>query len=225
MNEILEDCEIRSKIYRLLKNVFLKPPSQEFLNYLRELNGVNDSASTPDVVKGLELLRKGANCEPEKLSLEHTRLFIGPYKLPAPPYESVYRTDERLVMQQPTIEVRKAYLQAGLEVKGIYTNPDDHISAELEFMEYLCNKTASFLKNRDAHEAVKHLELQRKFLEEHLSKWVAAFSEDILRNTEQDFYRGAALLLRGFISLETERITKIMPAVKKDPPLRYRVPL
>lgn len=206
MTEILEDIEIRSKIYRLLKNVFLKPPSQDLLNYLRELDGINDSASTPDVVKGLELLGKGANCEPEKLALEHTRLFIGPYRLPAPPYESVYRTDERLVMQQPTIEVRKAYREAGLEVKGIYTNPDDHISAELEFMEYLCGKTASSLKSKDAQEAMKHIELQRKFLEEHLNKWVPAFSEDIIKNTNQDFYRGAALLLRGFISLERERM-------------------
>lgn len=212
MNEILEYCEIRSKIYTLLKNVFLKPPSQDLLNYLRELNGVNDSTSTPDVVKGLELLGKGANCEPEKLALEHTRLFIGPYRLPAPPYESVYRTDDRLVMQQPTIEVRKAYLKAGLEVKGIYTSPDDHISAELEFMEYLCDKTASSLKTQDAHEAMKHIELQRKFLEEHLNKWVPAFSDDIIKNTKQDFYRGAALLLRGFISSETERMEHYLSA-------------
>lgn len=208
MNEIIEDCEIRSKIYGLLKNIFLKPPSQDLLNYLKELGGFNDKVSTPDIVKGLDLLRKGADCEPEKLALEHTRLFIGPYRLPAPPYESVYRTAERLVMQQPTIEVRKAYLQAGLQVKGIHTNPDDHISAELEFMEYLCDKTASSMRNQDAHKAMKHIELQEKFLEEHLNIWVPAFSEDILKSTEQDFYRGAASLLRGFISLETE-LTKI----------------
>lgn len=205
MNETLDDSEIRVKIYRLLKNVFLKPPSQEFLSYLRELDSINDNESTPDLVKGLELLRKGADCEPEKLALEHTRLFIGPYRLPAPPYESVYRTDERLVMQQPTIEVRKAYRNAGLEIRGIHTNPDDNISAELEFMEYLCDKTASSLKSKDTQEAMKYIELQRKFLEEHLNKWVPAFSEDIIKNTKEDFYRGAALLLRGFISLETER--------------------
>jgi len=205
MTEIL-GSEIRSKIYRLLKNVFLKPPSHDLLDYLREHNGVGESAGNQDIAKGLELLRKGADCDSEKLALEHTRLFIGPYRLPAPPYESVYRTDDRLVMQQPTIDVRKAYLQAGLEVKGIYTSPDDHISAELEFMEYLCDKTASSLKTQNAREAMKHIELQRKFLEEHLNKWVPAFSEDIIKNTKQDFYRGAALLLRGFISLERERM-------------------
>lgn len=204
MSEILEDTEMRGNIYRLLKNLFLKPPSEEFLNFLRKLNGIDDSKD--DLVEGLKLIKKGACFEPEKLLLEHTRLFIGPYKLPAPPYESVYRTDERLVMQQPTIEVRKAYLQAGLEVKGIHTSPDDHISAELEFMEYLCDKTASALKNQDACEAMRYIELQRKFLEEHLNKWVPAFSEDILRSAKQDFYRGAALLLRGFVSSETEKI-------------------
>lgn len=209
MNVTLEDSEMRSKIYRLLKNVFFMPPSQNLLSYLKELDGINDNTTTPDIVKGLELLKKGANCEPEELALEHTRLFIGPYRLPAPPYESVYRTAERLVMQQPTIEVRKAYRNAGLEIKGIHTNPDDHISAELEFMEYLCDKAASSLKNQDTHEAVKHIECQQKFLEEHLNKWVPAFAEDIITNAKQDFYRGAALLLRGFISLETERVKYI----------------
>lgn len=210
MTELFEDNEIRSKIYRLLKNVFLKPPSHDLLDYLREFNGVGESAGNQDIARGLELLRKGADCEPEKLALEHTRLFIGPYRLPAPPYESVYRTDDRLVMQQPTIDVRKAYREAGLEVKGIHTNPDDNISAELEFMEYLCDKAASSLKNQDAHEAMKHTELQQKFLEEHLNKWIPAFSDDIIKNTKQDFYRGAALLLRGFISLERERMKSVM---------------
>jgi TorA maturation chaperone TorD len=208
MNELIEDNEMRGSIYRLLKNVFLRPPSGEFLNSLKELNSINDSGDIPDIVKGLELLRKGADSEPEKLVLEHTRLFIGPYRLPAPPYESVYRTDERLVMQWPTIEVRKAYLQAGLEIKGIHANPDDHICAELEFMEYLSDKTALSLKNEDANTAMKYLELQGKFLEGHLNKWVPAFSEDILRDAKHDFYRGAALLLRGFIFSEKERMIK-----------------
>lgn len=211
MDEISEDLETRTIVYRLLKNLFLKPPSKEILGNLRKLNSF-ENIGNPDLVGGLEHLRKGADCEKDKLALEHTRLFIGPYKLPAPPYESVYRTKERLVMQQPTIEVRKAYLQAGLEVKGIYTSPDDHISAELEFMEYLCDKTASSLKNQDAYETMKHIELQRKFLEEHLNKWIPAFSDDIIKNTKQDFYKGAALLLRGFISSETERMEHYLRA-------------
>ncbi len=209
MNEILQDLDTRIKVYILLKNLFLKPPSEEILDYLKGLNNVEISTTT-DLVKGLELMKKGAGYEQEKLALEHTRLFIGPYRLPAPPYESVYRTAERLVMQQPTIEVRKAYRQAGLEVRGIYTNPDDHICAELEFMEYLCGKTASSLKNHDIHEAIRYLEFQKKFLEEHLNKWVPVFTEDILKNTGQDFYKGAALLLRNFISAETGQIKEII---------------
>jgi TorA maturation chaperone TorD len=46
------------------------------------------------------------------------------------------------------------------------------------------------------------IELQKKFLKEHLNKWIPAFSGEILRSTKQDFYKGAALLLRGFISSE-----------------------
>lgn len=205
VSELLEDTESRRKIYGLLKTLFLKPPSEESLTLIRELNSSDYSEDAPDLAKGLKLLRKGAHCDPEELALEHTRLFIGPYRLPAPPYESVYRTTERLVMQKPAIEVRKAYLEVGLEMQGIHTNPDDHISAELEFMEYLCDKTASSLKN--VMEAVHYVELQKRFIHEHLSKWVPAFSNDIVKSTKQDFYRGAALLLQEFIASEEEYLS------------------
>ncbi|MBI2937571.1 MAG: molecular chaperone TorD family protein [Thaumarchaeota archaeon] len=197
-----------------MKTLFLRPPSKDLLNYLRKIEDVRDSVATPEIAKGIDLLRKGANILPERLALEHTLLFIGPYRLPAPPYESVYRTAERLVMQQPTKEVRRAYRDAGLEVKGISTSPDDHVCAELEFMQHLCVKTASSLKKRKPHTAIKHLESQRKFLDEHLINWVPEFSDDILRNTKQDFYKGVALLLSGFVSSEREHIPEIIEAVR-----------
>lgn len=72
------------------------------------------------------------------------------------------------------------------------------------------------LNNHDAREAMKYFELQKKFLEEHLNKWVPAFSEDIFRNTEKDFYKGAGLLLRVFISSETEHIAEVIETLKSQ---------
>lgn len=216
MHEILKDLELRGDIYKLLKTLFLTPPSKDLLNYLRKIEDIRDNVVTPEIARGIDLLRKGANILPERLALEHTLLFIGPYRLPAPPYESVYRTAERLVMQRPTIEVRRAYREAGLEVNGISAGPDDHVCAELEFMQHLCVKTTSSLKKRNSQAAINHLESQRKFLDEHLIKWVPEFSDDILRNTKQDFYKGVALLLSGFISSEREHIPEIIEAVRRE---------
>lgn len=64
----------------------------------------------------------------------------GAGKLPAPPYESVYASQGRSVMQEKTIEVRKKYLEAGLLPTMLYKIPDDHVATEFEFMYYLYAK-------------------------------------------------------------------------------------
>ena len=48
----------------------------------------------------------------------YTKLFIGPAKLPAPPWESVYATGEPLLFQESTLAVREAYRRAGYAAAG-----------------------------------------------------------------------------------------------------------
>ena len=69
----------------------------------RELLGVLESAAGADA-GGLDAWKA-----------EYTRLFVGPAALPAPPWESVYTSHGRLVMQPSTLEVRSAYHKCGFE--------------------------------------------------------------------------------------------------------------
>lgn len=65
--------------------------------------------------------------------------------MPAPPYESCYRSPERVLPQASALEVREQYRNAGLAVKRLNREPDDHIGLELEFMYYLNHQASAAL--------------------------------------------------------------------------------
>ena len=49
---------------------------------------------------------------------EYTRLFVGPAALPAPVWESPYRTKELTLFQENTLSVRAAYRAPGVKCAG-----------------------------------------------------------------------------------------------------------
>lgn len=212
MGELTEICATRRNIYRLLKNIFLGPPSKEFLGALSPGVGRGSSRGA-DLERGLEMLKRGSGAPQKDLVCEYTRLFVGPHALPAPPYESVYLSGDRLVMQGPAVEVRKRYRRAGLEIEDA-GKPDDHVSAEFEFMEYLCGRVEESLKEGDEKRALEYLIEQKEFLEGHVLKWVPAFCRDIFGSSTSDFYRGAAMLTRGFLTLDGEEVDRCIKALK-----------
>jgi TorA maturation chaperone TorD len=84
------------------------------------------------------------------------------------PSECVYTTADHLIMQKSRDDVAKIYMDMGLEKVAKFTEPEDHIALELQFMAYLSGKTSEALKNKDHGAAERYLEVQRDFLDEHL---------------------------------------------------------
>ena len=76
----------------------------------------------------------------EAFKVEFSRLFVGPYEMPAAPYGSVYLEEGRKMMGDSTLDVRNRYREAGLDTAQTFKDAPDHISAELEFMHYLIFK-------------------------------------------------------------------------------------
>ena len=145
----------------------------------------------------------------EDLEVEYTRLFVGPDRVLCPPYESVYREDvselERgLLMGPSTVEVAKWYNSMGLRLKEDFKDLPDHIAVELEFMHYLCREELRALDEGDAGRAKRLRENQKRFFEKHLYMWVPMFVSRIFENTDSEFYKLAALLLKQFIEEEKE---------------------
>jgi TorA maturation chaperone TorD len=161
----------------------------------------------PDVMDGLALLNRWGNLPAgidesmfQDLKIDNTRLFFGPGRVLAPLWESVYFTEERLVFQESTLDVRRWYQRFGLEPENLHKEPDDHIALEMAFIAHLASLSVHSLEKGEEQECEKLLRAQRDFANEHLLKWAAVWCQQVFENARTDFYRGIALLTRGALA-------------------------
>ncbi len=98
----------------------------------------------------------------------------------AAPFESVWRDEDGLVLQQPTFDVRAFFRRHGVAAADWRVMADDHLALELEFVALL-------LERGDGADALH-------FLDEHLMIWMPAFAEAVERRAATAFYRSLARL-------------------------------
>jgi TorA maturation chaperone TorD/Fe-S-cluster-containing hydrogenase component 2 len=124
----------------------------------------------------------------EGLEAEYTRLFVGPGRPVAHPYESVYR--EGRVMGDCTLAVRRSYAAEGLAPEG-HSLPD-HVAVELDFMAHLARREAQAWERGDEEEALAYMRRQEAFLGEHLGRWLPRFCQQVLASEVHSFYANLA---------------------------------
>jgi TorA maturation chaperone TorD len=117
---------------------------------------------------------------------DYLRLFVGLGTPLAPPWESAWASDARLLFQRQTLDVRYWYRSAGLQVAALHRQPDDHIGLELEFVGRL----------RERHES----ETAAAFACEHPLTWADRWAAAVNEHARHPFYPALAkevlLLLR-----------------------------
>lgn len=136
----------------------------------------------------------------DELYNDYMALFVGPAKPLASPWESTYSKDsEGLLFQKETLDVRKWYKSFGFQIENLYHEPDDHIAFELEFIAKLSEKASLSAQNNEELEARQLLESQGRFMKQHILVWHEEWADRVLENAQTEFYRGIALLVRGFL--------------------------
>ncbi len=122
---------------------------------------------------------------PQRVSVEYTRLFVGPPSPAAPPWETMYRgKDVTVGFGQPTFEMRELLRAAGLEVRNANNQYEDHMGIELLYLSELCRREAT---GESATEVGGHRRIRR------------AASAVVDRAVSRSRVRsGARRLLRGF---------------------------
>jgi TorA maturation chaperone TorD len=138
----------------------------------------------------------------QELLVDYTRLFLGPVAALAQPYGSVWLEERQSLMQDSTLAVISLYEAGGVEVDEDFRDLPDHIVAELEFLYLLLFRRAEALRNEDADAAARYAGLQRRFLDEHLGRWVPPFAAAILGGAQTAFYRELASLTDLFVRNE-----------------------
>jgi TorA maturation chaperone TorD len=220
--ELAAVLEARGFAYGLLSRAFLTEPTPELIRSLTE----SDAASLFPYADEPGPIQQGAaeltayltgpdSATPEghdRLLWDYTRLFIGPARLPAPPFESVYRSADRLLFQMETAQVRQAYREYGLSSAKAGNEPDDHIGLELQFLCETCRYAAEAGAAGDLTGLERVLQDQERFLDEHLLQWAGDFAADVAANAQAGFYRAMAHLLLGFLPVDRQLLAELLQA-------------
>jgi TorA maturation chaperone TorD len=190
----------RMEVYRLLADCYHLPG----LNFPVKLARLHDAmkrvcCQAADYVR--QMKKDIAQLDdPQSLMIDYARLFMGPYKLLAPPYGSVYLDGEHLVMGKSTLDARQRYRKAGVAVAGDFKEAPDHIAVELEFMHFLIFNELEAMAGQNREGVVSSLEKQRSFLEDHLGLWVSEFASSVEHNAATSFYQNAAKATKVFVA-------------------------
>lgn len=198
----------RYALYSFLGRSLHQAPDAEALLQSAPVKQLKElvSLTAADPIPGLPLLNNfllSLPCISEKayqeMCLEYHRLLVGPSTVFVPPWESVYRSSDKIILNEHTLLVRESYRHWNLEISQLGKTPDDHMGFELEFISLLILDTLKHLKMNDLHKVKLLLEGQKAFFETHLLLWQQQFFRKLEENTEHPFYQGIALFVPYFL--------------------------
>lgn len=127
----------------------------------------------------------------QEAEYDFNALFIGPGPLGAPPWASNYLDENKLVMGETTLEVRRFMYQIGLQSGSENILPDDHISSEIEL--------AVLLLGQIRHSPSEYIGIFSRFYSGHLMLWVPEFIHCILLNSKTTILRRTAEVLKKWL--------------------------
>jgi TorA maturation chaperone TorD len=207
-NKLTEKNLHRAGVYRLLSACYCLP-DEEF----REEGLAENLAAAlePVCAEAVPYARAMAEALAESdlttgLLVDYSALFIGPFKLKAPPYGSVYLDKERRLMGDTTVDAVMMYRKAGVEMDAEEQKDiPDNIVVELEFMYYLISKEFESLTDSNLEEAARFAGIREDFMKKHLGAWAFKFTENVKQGAKNDFYKNLAICTEIFLGQEMDR--------------------
>ncbi len=199
------------------KSFYMEPDVHRFKKVLEVKIFEELVGDTEDTNKGIYLLSQFFSdinnlneMKMDELKSEYNRLFIGPGPLPAPPWESVYLSKEKIIFDEHTLAVRDFYKRWKVVPTRINKEPDDHIGFELEFMAILISKSIRALEEGNMEELKDVIKGQVEFLDNHLLVWIDEFSYKLTNSTVEPFYKGIGLFLVEYTKMDRELLEDII---------------
>jgi putative dimethyl sulfoxide reductase chaperone len=215
-NETLSQFLIkRADTYAFLSHLYWREPSPELLKELTVvIKEIEESLVVNESWRSfIGFIREIDDAAIQELShllsVEYAGLFLNAGKTPVHPYESVYSSEDGLMMQNARDEVVEEYSRAGIVREIGLKEPEDHIALELAFMSYLCRQARDCSQQYHAVAFLRSLQRQKAFLEEHLIKWIPAFCRDLEHAAESEFYKGVARYTVQFLEVERQYLQSL----------------
>lgn len=190
----------------LVAQMYRKPVDESLAGYFRtvDLDDPDDVFLRNDACRrGLELIKGHFEGAAEQAlrnaSADFHRLFIGPMKLVAAPWSSVY-LDLGSLFGPTALAVERVFKENGLVIPEGNHEPFDHVGYEFAFVEEM-HKAAERTR-KEGGDPDSSLERARSFVETYLLPWMDAFLGKVASGARTDCYRGLAELTRGLLEME-----------------------
>ncbi|NIO42018.1 MAG: dehydrogenase, partial [Burkholderiales bacterium] len=133
----------------------------------------------------------------DELAADYAAIYLN-HKYLASPCESVWIDPEGLALQVATFQIRSWYRRYGLRVENWRTRSDDHLVAQLHFLEILFGR-------------IDECEIGEigRFMDEHLLRWLPNFAARVAERCATRFYAGAGLLTASYCEAVRDLIAEI----------------
>lgn len=194
----------RANMYRFLARMYKKEIDAPLFEQLKimfpanvqEINGLAQGYGQ----LGCFLAQAAGNVLTD-LAADYAKVFLAAGSnqgLAAVPYESIYTSPKRIVMQEAWEQVRAIYQSQGLVLGDVSSDyMEDHVACELEYMAWLCGEGK--------------IDAQIDFMQTHLLAWIPAFYEDILKYADTDFYKEVGKITLEYLKADAE----LLPVLKE----------
>jgi putative dimethyl sulfoxide reductase chaperone len=204
----------RSKIYLLISWSLLYPEDEEFLDYLRGGEFLEDGRAAIDAleralgadagerakVKLIACKRQLAlveslvasecvNWQLSDLQSEHRRVFSNVITLDCPPYETLFGNDHVFAQSHVMGDISGFYKAFGVELSKDIHERLDHLSVEFEFMHFLSYKESYSLCHDGAEKTQIVVDAQKKFVKNHIGRWVPLFCRMLGKKADSGLFK------------------------------------
>lgn len=140
------------------------------------------------------------------LAQDYAALFVGPDKLKAAPWGSVYLTEEQTTCGESTLAIKAFYREFGVEIDTGENEPEDHIGLIFAFLAHLTDQALNTTEKKE--EVQPWLCATGAFLTDHVLTWAPRFLNTMKENAETEFYQGISLLAEDTL----EQLAKMVDA-------------
>ncbi len=158
---------------------------------------------------------------PDELERRYVGLFGHAVGSSCPPYGAEYcASGERLQQAHTLSDLAVFYGAFGVGISELVHERADHVSIECEFAAFLCLKEAHALDHHEDGLLDVCLAAQRRFLKDHLGRWLPAFTRLLEIEAGDGFHTALAAMARDWVDDNCRRVG-VEPG---DPRVELRLP-
>lgn len=203
--ELLEFFRANESTYKFLSQVFFKELNEEAIAELQAADWPENTGNE-HLDTGFAQVRRyfnlAASDKRGQLAVEYARIFLAAgvhtkEKRCAIPYESVFTSEEHLMMGPARSDCVARYAADGFAVNPELHEPEDHVAFQLEYLCSLSAKAARLVEEKNAEELENNMHRTLEFIALHQLNWLPELLDTAKDFAKTTFYTGMLHIALG----------------------------